>query len=87
LVDRSGHETLRLRPRVHEPAIPRHLGQGAQGGRLEAKAKGVKFGCKRTIDRKKLLALHESGMGATGIARQMGIGRSTVYKLLGEIGD
>ena len=56
-------------------------------GRVEAKARGVKFGRKRTIDRKKLLALHESGMGATGIARQMGIGRSTVYKLLGETGD
>jgi DNA invertase Pin-like site-specific DNA recombinase len=56
-------------------------------GRLEAKAKGVKFGRKRTVDRKKLLALHESGMGAASIARQMGIGRSTVYKLLAEIGE
>jgi len=55
-------------------------------GRMEAKAKGVKFGRKRTIDRKKILALHENGMGATGIAKQMGIGRSTVYKLLGESG-
>ena len=56
-------------------------------GRLEAKAKGVKFGRKRAIDRKQLLALHGSGMGATGIARQMGIGRSTVYKLLAETAD
>jgi DNA invertase Pin-like site-specific DNA recombinase len=56
-------------------------------GRLEAKAKGIKFGRKRTIDRKQLLALHESGMGATSIARHMGIGRSTVYKLLAEIGE
>jgi len=51
-------------------------------GRLEAKAKGVKFGRKPTIDRKKLLTLHQTGMGATAIAKQMGIGRSTVYKLL-----
>ena len=51
-------------------------------GRIEAKAKGVKFGRKRTIDRKKLRALHDQGVGATDIARQMGIGRSTVYKLL-----
>ncbi len=51
-------------------------------GRIEAKAKGVKFGRKRTIDRKKLRQLHEQGVGATDIARQMGIGRSTVYKLL-----
>jgi DNA invertase Pin-like site-specific DNA recombinase len=55
-------------------------------GRMEAKAKGVKFGRNRTIDRKKILALHEKGMGAASIARQMGIGRSTVYKLLGETG-
>jgi DNA invertase Pin-like site-specific DNA recombinase len=51
-------------------------------GRMEAKSKGVKFGRKRTIDREKVLALHEKGIGATDIARQMGIGRSTVYKLL-----
>jgi DNA invertase Pin-like site-specific DNA recombinase len=51
-------------------------------GRIEARAKGIKFGRKRTIDRKKLLALHEEGIGATKIAQQMGIGRSTVYKLL-----
>jgi DNA invertase Pin-like site-specific DNA recombinase len=53
-------------------------------GRVEAKAKGVKFGRKRTIDRKQLQALHEKGMGATDIARKMSIGRSTVYKLLNE---
>ena len=53
-------------------------------GRLEAKAKGVKFGRKRTVDRKKVLALREQSLGATEIARQMGIGRSTVYKLLNE---
>jgi len=52
-------------------------------GRIEAKAKGVQFGRKRTIDRKKLLALHGQGVGATDIAKKMGIGRSTVYKLLG----
>ena len=51
-------------------------------GRMEAKAKGVKFGRKPTIDREKLLVLHEKGIGATDISRQMGIGRSTVYKLL-----
>jgi DNA invertase Pin-like site-specific DNA recombinase len=44
-------------------------------GRLEAKAKGVKFGRKRTVDRKKVLALHEQGVGAASISRQMGIGR------------
>ena len=51
-------------------------------GRMEAKAKGVRFGRKPKINREKLLALHGQGIGATDIARQMGIGRSTVYKLL-----
>ncbi len=51
-------------------------------GRLEAKAKGVKFGRKRSIDRERVKELHEAGVGATDIANQMGIGRSTVYKLL-----
>ncbi len=51
-------------------------------GRVEAKAKGIKFGRKRTIDRKRLLDLHKEGIGATKIAQQMGIARSTVYKLL-----
>ncbi|MAD45382.1 MAG: transposase, partial [Oceanospirillaceae bacterium] len=46
------------------------------------KAKGVKFGRKRSIDRDKVKELHEAGAGATDIANQMGIGRSTVYKLL-----
>lgn len=53
-------------------------------GRLEAKAQGIKFGRKRTIDRQKILSLKASGLGATAIAKQSGIGRSTVYKLLGE---
>ena len=51
-------------------------------GRIEAKAKGVKFGRKRTIDRGKVLALHANGTGATAIAKQLKMGRSTVYKIL-----
>jgi DNA invertase Pin-like site-specific DNA recombinase len=51
-------------------------------GRIEAKLKGVKFGRKPTIDRKKVLEMKRSGIGATSIAKEMGIGRSTVYKLL-----
>ncbi len=53
-------------------------------GRVEAKAKGVKFGRKRTVDKDKIRDLHKQGVGATDIARQMGIGRSTVYKSLNE---
>ncbi|MFT4718380.1 MAG: DNA invertase Pin-like site-specific DNA recombinase [Rickettsiales bacterium] len=51
-------------------------------GRLEAKMKGIKFGRKRTIDREKVRSLFEKGIGATKIAKEMGIGRSTVYKLV-----
>ena len=36
----------------------------------------------RTIDRDKVLALREQDVGATNIARQMKIGRTTVYKIL-----
>jgi DNA invertase Pin-like site-specific DNA recombinase len=53
-------------------------------GRTEAKLKGVKFGRKRTINRGKIISLRASGLGATAIAKQTGIGRSTVYKLLKE---
>jgi len=51
-------------------------------GRLEAKAKGVQFGRKRSIDRNKVFALRDQGLGATDIARQLKIGRSTVYVIL-----
>lgn len=51
-------------------------------GRLEAKAKGVKFGRKPTVDKDKVRALHRQGIGATEIARQLKIGRSTVYKII-----
>ena len=51
-------------------------------GRIEAKAKGIKFGRKLTVDREKVFTLRKQGVGATDIARQMNIGRSTVYKIL-----
>ena len=51
-------------------------------GRIQAKAKGVKFGRKRRVDRQKVSALRAEGIGATAIAKQLNIGRSTVYKIL-----
>ena len=51
-------------------------------GRQEAKAKGVKFGRKPTVNKAKVRLFHEQGIGATEIARQLKIGRSTVYKVL-----
>lgn len=51
-------------------------------GRLEAKSKGVKFGRKPIVNRDKIYSLHQQGLGATEIAQQLKIGRSTVYKIL-----
>ena len=51
-------------------------------GRLEAKAKGVCFGRKPSVDRKAVRTLHAQGVGATEIASRLKIGRSTVYKVL-----
>ena len=53
-------------------------------GRIEAKANGVKFGRKPTVDRNKVITLREQGCGATAIARQMMIGRATVYEILNQ---
>lgn len=55
-------------------------------GREEAKAQGIKFGRKRFIDREALIELRKSGVGASAIAKQMNIARSTVYKILKEEG-
>lgn len=50
-------------------------------GRAAAKDKGVKFGRKPFIDKNKVIELKNSGVSAIEIAKQMNIGRSTVYKL------
>ena len=47
-----------------------------------AKAKGVYKGRKRSVDRDAVQRLHQDGVGATEIARRLGIGRATVYKVL-----
>ncbi|EKB2479540.1 recombinase family protein, partial [Salmonella enterica] len=46
-------------------------------GRQEAKLKGIKFGRRRTVDRNVVLTLHQKGTGATEIAHQLSIARST----------
>jgi DNA invertase Pin-like site-specific DNA recombinase len=51
-------------------------------GRLEARARGVRFGRKPTVNRTKIKELRASGVGASEIARRLNIGRSTVYKVL-----
>ena len=47
-----------------------------------AKAKGIYKGRKRSIDRDTVCKLHKEGIGATEIARRLGIGRASVYKVL-----
>lgn len=51
-------------------------------GRQEAKMKGIRFGRRRSVDRSRVLMLNQKGVGATDIARQLCIARSTVYKIL-----
>jgi len=51
-------------------------------GRLEAKKKGIKFGRKPKINKDEVIDLKQSGLGATEIARQLNIGRSTVHAIL-----
>jgi len=47
-----------------------------------AKARGVYKGRKRSIDRDAVRQLKADGIGAAEIARRLGIGRATVYKVL-----
>ena len=47
-----------------------------------AKAKGIYKGRKRSIYRGAVCKLHKEGIGATEIARRLGIGRASVYKVL-----
>ena len=47
-----------------------------------AKAKGVYKGRKKSIDRDAVQRLRAEGIGATEIARRLGIGRASVYKVL-----
>ena len=54
-------------------------------GREEAKAKGIQFGRKATINREQFVELVTAGMGASAIAKEMGISRSAVYKLKAEL--
>ncbi|MGM7795428.1 recombinase family protein [Yersinia enterocolitica] len=53
-------------------------------GRQEAKLKGIKFGRKRTVDRSQVEIMRSQGLGATEIAKQLKIARSTVYKIISE---
>ena len=51
-------------------------------GIAKAKAAGVYRGRKPTIDPGRVRALREGGLGPAAIARRLGIGRASVYRLL-----
>jgi DNA invertase Pin-like site-specific DNA recombinase len=52
-------------------------------GIAKAKEKGVYKGRKPSVDADKVKELSDSGLGASAIAKEMGIGRASVYRALG----
>jgi DNA invertase Pin-like site-specific DNA recombinase len=54
-------------------------------GIQKAKAKGLYKGRPKTVDDAEVKRLKAQGLGATAIAKHMGLGRSTVYKSLNSI--
>jgi DNA invertase Pin-like site-specific DNA recombinase len=50
-------------------------------GIAKAKAEGVYKGRKPSISSEKIARLREEGLGATEIARRLGVGRASVYRL------
>ena len=51
-------------------------------GITKAKEKGVYKGRKPSVDVEKVKELRDSGMGASAIAKELGIGRASVYRAL-----
>jgi len=51
-------------------------------GIAKAKARGVYSGRKATIDVERVKQLQADGIGATAIAKELGIGRASVFRLL-----
>jgi DNA invertase Pin-like site-specific DNA recombinase len=51
-------------------------------GIAKAKAAGVYKGRKPSVDRDRVKAMAANGLGATGIAKALGIGRASVYRVL-----
>jgi DNA invertase Pin-like site-specific DNA recombinase len=70
---------------LHLKTFPTSLGLSAPWRQPEgvsaAKAKGVYKGRPRSIRRAHVAALMAEGLGATEIAKRLGIARSTVYRV------
>ncbi len=52
-------------------------------GIAKAKQRDIYRSRKPTIDREEVVALKDQGVGATEIARRLGIGRASVYRVIG----
>ncbi|MFN8407264.1 MAG: helix-turn-helix domain-containing protein [Sphingobacteriaceae bacterium] len=59
-----------------------HIVEPTNEGRLEAKSNGIRFGKKPSVNNEKVLELRDKGIVGPKIAKQVGIGRSAVYKVL-----
>lgn len=53
----------------------------------KAKAKGVYKGRKKSVDRERVAALLKQGMNKSEIARTLGIGRVSVYRVIKELAE
>ena len=53
-------------------------------GIAQAKSRGVYKGRKPSIDADRVRAMHAEGMGASAIAKALGIGRASVYRVLAD---
>lgn len=51
-------------------------------GIAKAKVRGVYKGRKATIDAREIMSLKEKGLGASAIAKHLGIGRASVYRVI-----
>lgn len=60
------------------------INERCREGLVDAIARGVKVGRKRYLDREKIIALYESGLGASEISKQINVGRTSIYRLLKE---
>jgi DNA invertase Pin-like site-specific DNA recombinase len=63
------------------------IGERQREGIEKAKSKGVYKGGKKVLDRAKVLSMLEEGMGPSVIAKDLGIGRMSVYRIKKEAMD
>ena len=59
-----------------------HILERTNQDRIEAKAKGIQFGRKRTVNQEKVLAMRKQGIRASYIAKHLFNRKTAVYKML-----